>query len=87
VSSFRDDLATLKPLLENGSVERLREWHHRVFGAASVLQYRPLLAALEAFRSDLSEKSRVQRRDDGRALIARCEILLERIETQCAAIA
>ncbi|SAL43757.1 two component regulatory system sensor kinase [Caballeronia terrestris] len=87
VSSFRDDLATLKPLLENGSVERLREWHHRVFGAASVLQYRPLLAALEAFRSDLSEKSRVQRRDDGKALIARCEILLERIETQCAAIA
>ncbi len=87
VSSFRDDLAALKPLLDNGSVEHLREWHHRVFGAASVLQYRPLLAALDAFRSDLRDKTRARVRQDGVALIARCEILLERIEGQCAAIA
>ncbi len=87
VSSFRDDLAALKPLLDNGSVEHLREWHHRVFGAASVLQYRPLLAALDAFRRDLRDKTRTRLRQDGVALIARCEILLERIEGQCAAIA
>ena len=83
VSSFRDDLAALKPLLDNGSVEHLREWHHRVFGAASVLQYRPLLAALDAFRRDLRDKTRTRLRQDGVALIARCEILLERIEGQC----
>jgi PAS domain S-box-containing protein len=86
VSSFRDDLATLRPLLDRDSVELLREWHHRVFGAASVLQYRPLLAALEAFRRDLSKKTSAARREDGMALIARCEILLERIESHCTAL-
>jgi two-component system sensor histidine kinase EvgS len=87
VSSFRDDLDTLRPLLEQGSVERLREWHHRVIGAASVLQYQPLLEALDGFRRGLSEKSPAQRREDGVALIARCEVLLERIGAQCASLA
>lgn len=87
VSSFRDDLSALEELLEHGTVDHLRDWHHRVFGAASVLQYRPLLDALEAFRRDLPEKSPDVRRREGRALIARCTELLERIEAQCAAIA
>jgi two-component system, NarL family, sensor histidine kinase EvgS len=87
VSSFRDDLDTLGPLLEQGCVERLREWHHRVIGAVSVLQYRPLLGALDGFRRGLSEKTPAQRRQDGEALIARCEALLERIGAQCASLA
>jgi PAS domain S-box-containing protein len=87
VSSFRDDLDSLRPLLEQGSVERLREWHHRVIGAVSVLQYRPLLSALDGFRRGLSEKTPAQRRQDGEALIARCELLLERIGAQCASLA
>jgi two-component system, NarL family, sensor histidine kinase EvgS len=87
VSSFRDDLDTLGPVLEQGSVERLREWHHRVIGAVSVLQYRPLLNALDEFRRGLSEKTPARRRQDGEALIARCEVLLERIGAQCASLA
>jgi two-component system, NarL family, sensor histidine kinase EvgS len=86
VSSFHDDLLTLRDLLDHGTVDHLREWHHRVVGAASVLQYGPLLDALEAFRRDVHRKSFKQRRDDGLALIARCERLLERIEAQGAAI-
>ncbi len=86
-SSFRDDLDTLRSLLDGGSVAQLREWHHRVIGAASVLQYRPLQAALDTFRRDLLDKPDAHRREDGVALIERCEVLLERIEGQCAAIA
>ncbi|VXB49612.1 Histidine kinase [Burkholderia sp. 8Y] len=86
VTSFRDDLKALEPLLERGTVEHLREWHHRVVGAASVLQYRPLLDALEEFRRDLPKKSREVRRREGFALIERCTRLLERIEAQCAAL-
>ena len=84
VSSFRDDLDTLRALLDGGSVAQLREWHHRVIGAASVLQYRPLQIALDGFRRDLVDKPDGLRRQDGAALIARCEVLLERIEAQCA---
>jgi two-component system, NarL family, sensor histidine kinase EvgS len=86
VSSFRDDLIALGNLLERGTVEHLREWHHRVLGAASVLQYRPLLDALESFRRDLHAKSLAERQREGRELIERCEALLERIEAQGAAI-
>jgi two-component system sensor histidine kinase EvgS len=83
-SSFRDDLDSLRSLLNGGSVAQLREWHHRVIGAASVLQYRPLQIALEKFRRDLLDKSDALRREDGAVLIARCEVLLEQIEAQCA---
>jgi hypothetical protein len=86
-SSFRDDLHTLRSLLDGGSVAQLREWHHRVIGAASVLQYRPLQIALDTFRRDLVDKPDALRRDDGAVLIARCEVLLERIEAQCAEMA
>jgi two-component system, NarL family, sensor histidine kinase EvgS len=87
VSSFRDDLDTLRALLDGGSVAQLREWHHRVIGAASVLQYRPLQIALDRFRRDLVDKPEALRREDGAVLIARCEVLLERIEAQCSEIA
>ncbi|QIN60415.1 Sensor histidine kinase RcsC [Caballeronia sp. SBC1] len=87
VSSFRDDLDTLRALLDGGSVAQLREWHHRVIGAASVLQYRPLQIALDGFRRDLVDKPDGLRRQDGAALITRCEVLLERIEAQCAELA
>jgi PAS domain S-box-containing protein len=88
VSSFRDDLHTLRSLLDTGgSVAQLREWHHRVIGAASVLQYRPLQMALDAFRRDLLDKPAARRNEDGKLLIARCEVLLEIIEGQCAAMA
>jgi two-component system, NarL family, sensor histidine kinase EvgS len=86
VSSFREDLATLRRLLDRGTVDDLRDWHHRVVGAVSVLQYRPLLSALEDFRRDLHVKSRDARRREGLALIARCEQLIERIHAQGAAI-
>ncbi|WP_250450227.1 ATP-binding protein [Caballeronia sp. ATUFL_M2_KS44] len=86
VVSFSDDLKTLEQLLERGTTDHLRDWHHRVMGAVSVLQYRPLIEALEAFRRDLPQKSLETRRREGRALIARCTQLLERIETQGASI-
>ncbi|CAN7182650.1 ATP-binding protein [Caballeronia sp. LjRoot34] len=87
VSSFRDDLDTLRTLLNGGSVAQLREWHHRVIGAASILQYRPLQIALDRFRRDLVDKPDGLRRQDGAALIVRCEVLLERIEAQRAEMA
>ncbi|WP_096031250.1 ATP-binding protein [Caballeronia temeraria] len=86
VSSFCEDLEALRRLLDRGTVDDLRDWHHRVVGAASVLQYRPLLTALEDFRRDLHVKSRAVRHREGLALIARCEQLVERINVQGAAI-
>ncbi|WP_232470782.1 ATP-binding protein [Caballeronia hypogeia] len=86
VSSFRDDLVALRRLLDRGTVDDLRDWHHRVFGAASVLQYRPLLEALEEFRRDLHLKTREARQREGLELIARCEQLVERIDAQGATI-
>ncbi|MGX7005442.1 ATP-binding protein [Caballeronia sp. KNU42] len=87
VSSFRDDLDTLRALLDGGSVAQLREWHHRVIGAASVLQYRPLQIALDNFRHDSVDKPDALRREDGAALIVRCEALLEHIKAQCSEMA
>jgi len=87
VSSFRDDLATLRSLLVNGTIKQFREWHHRVIGAASVLQYKPLQTALEGFRRDLLDHPEARRHDDGVALIERCDVLLARIESQCSLMA
>jgi two-component system sensor histidine kinase EvgS len=87
VSSFRDDLGTLRALLDHGTTKEFREWHHRVIGAASVLQYKPLQDALEHFHRQLVVHSGAQRREDGHALIARCSALLERIEAQRAVMA
>jgi PAS domain S-box-containing protein len=85
-SSFREDLVTLRRLLFHGTANEMRDWHHRVVGAASVLQYRPLLDALEEFRRDLPAKSRDMRQREGLALIERCEQLVERIHLQGAAL-
>ncbi len=54
--------------------------------AASVLQYRPLLDALESFRRDMRTIEAADRRREGQKPIARCEHLLERLEAQGAAI-
>nr|WP_260854112.1 transporter substrate-binding domain-containing protein [Paraburkholderia sp. BCC1886] len=84
VSSVREDVERLSPLLERSDLGRLREWLHRVAGAASVLQYPPLLDALETYRRDLAVQSPERVRDDGFALIARCHAMLDGIEQQSA---
>jgi hypothetical protein len=84
VSSMRDDIKALATLLERADVGRVRDWIHRVMGAASVLQYPPLVQALEAYRHDLAAKSPEQLRDEGHALIRRCETMLDGIERQTA---
>jgi hypothetical protein len=54
VSAVRDDLRALLPLLNEPDVAALRQWHHRVAGAAGVLQYPPLLGELEHYRRRLT---------------------------------
>lgn len=87
VSSVREDVQALSPLLERIEVERLREWHHRVAGAASVLQYPPLLNALEDYRRDITVKTPERLRSDGRALARKCNAMLDGIEEQAALLA
>ena len=87
VTSVRDDVRALPPLLEHADVAQLRQWHHRVVGAAGVLQYAPLLAALEQYRSGLGSKSRELLRADGVALIKKCNAMLDGIEEQAALLA
>jgi two-component system sensor histidine kinase EvgS len=87
VSSLRDDLQALAALLVRAEAGRLQAWLHRVTGAASVLQYRPLVSALNGYRRDLAAKSPEQLRDDGHALIRRCEAMLDGIEKQAALLA
>ncbi|WP_233804183.1 ATP-binding protein [Paraburkholderia sp. HP33-1] len=87
VSSMRDDIKALAALLERADEGRVREWLHRVTGAASVLQYPPLVQALEAYCCDISAKSPEQLRDEGHALIRECEAMLDGIEQQAALLA
>ena len=87
VSSVREDVQALSPLLEHVEVERLREWHHRVAGAASVLQYPPLLNALEDYRRDITVKTPERLRSDGLALMRKCNAMLDGIEEQAALLA
>ncbi|MFM0361050.1 ATP-binding protein [Paraburkholderia sediminicola] len=87
VSSVREDVQALSPLLERVEVERLREWHHRVAGAASVLQYPPLLNALEDYRRDITVKTPERLRSDGQALARKCNAMLDGIEEQAALLA
>lgn len=89
VSSVREDVQSLSPILEGvkaegDGVERIREWLHRVAGAASVLQYPPLLKVLEDYRRDITIKPPARVRDDGIALIAKCNAMLDGIEQQAA---
>ncbi|MFM0301174.1 transporter substrate-binding domain-containing protein [Paraburkholderia sediminicola] len=87
VSSVREDVQALSPLLEHVEVGRLREWHHRVAGAASVLQYPPLLNALEDYRRDITLKTPERLRSDGLALARKCNAMLDGIEEQAALLA
>jgi CheY-like chemotaxis protein len=87
VSSVREDVQALSQLLEHVEVERLREWHHRVAGAASVLQYPPLLNALENYRRDIAVKTPERLRSDGLALAHKCNAMLDGIEEQAALLA
>ncbi|MFL9893551.1 transporter substrate-binding domain-containing protein [Paraburkholderia sp. RL17-381-BIF-C] len=89
VSSVREDVQSLSPLLERvGSerteLERVREWLHRVEGAASVLQYPPLLMALEDYRREINVKPPELVRNDGMVLINKCNAMLDGIEQQAA---
>ncbi|WP_408512204.1 ATP-binding protein [Paraburkholderia sediminicola] len=87
VSSVREDVQALAPLLERIEIERLREWHHRVAGAASVLQYPPLLNALEDYRRDITVKAPERLRSDGLVLASKCNAMLDGIEEQAALLA
>ncbi|MCC8404200.1 transporter substrate-binding domain-containing protein [Paraburkholderia sp. MMS20-SJTN17] len=84
VSSMRDDLDALATLLERADAGRLREWLHRATGAASVVQYPPLVRALKAYGCGITAKSPEQLRDEGHALILECEAMLDGIEQQAA---
>ncbi|WP_341315834.1 transporter substrate-binding domain-containing protein [Paraburkholderia sp. IMGN_8] len=86
VSSVREDVLALEPLLERSDVERLCEWHHRVAGAASVLQYSPLLNALEDYRRDIAIKTPERVRSDGLLLVRKCNAMLDGIEAQAATL-
>ena len=89
VSSVREDVQSLSPLLERvgagrTELERVREWLHRVAGAASVLQYPPLLIALEDYRREIHAKPPECVRNDGMVLIDKCNAMLDGIEQQAA---
>ena len=86
VSAVRDDLRALPPLLENveGGIDDLWAWHHRVAGAAGVLQYPPLVELLEAYRRGITEWPRGKVRHEGLLLVERCDALLNGIEEQSA---
>jgi two-component system, NarL family, sensor histidine kinase EvgS len=86
VSSLRDDLRALSPLLESGDAEAIRAWHHRVAGAVSVLQYAPLHDALERFLRHLNSDSPAQIRSHGLELVTSCEAMLNGIAEQAAAL-
>ena len=87
VSAVRDDIRALRPLLDDPDVGRLMEWHHRIAGAASVLQYPPLLGVLEAYRRDIVTKPAACLRVDGLALFDTCNTMLDEIEEQAASLA
>ncbi|NML30602.1 ATP-binding protein [Paraburkholderia antibiotica] len=87
VSSLRDDMQALASLLEHAELARLREWLHRVMGAASVLQYAPLIQVLDAYRHDIAGKTPQCLREEGFALIHSCEVMFDGIEQQAALLA
>ena len=87
VTSVRDDVKALPPLLKEANVGQLREWHHRVAGAVGVLQYPPLLAALEHYRRGITANPPDRLRDDGLVLVRKCNAMLDGIEEQAAVLA
>ncbi|WP_245253678.1 ATP-binding protein [Paraburkholderia sp. LEh10] len=87
VSAVRDDLRALLPLLNEPDVAALRQWHHRVAGAAGVLQYPPLLGELEHYRRRLTVAPVEELRSEGVALVRKCNTMLDGIEEQAALLA
>ena len=87
VTSVRDDVRALPTLLDDANVAQLREWHHRVAGAVGVLQYPPLLTALEQYRAGMAVKTPDSLRADGLALVRKCHAMLDGIEEQAALLA
>ena len=87
VSAVRDDLRALPPLLNHPDVAALRQWQHRVAGAAGVLQYPPLLGALEHYRGQLTVATAETPRSEGIALVRMCNTMLDGIEEQAALLA
>jgi CheY-like chemotaxis protein len=87
VSAVRDDLRALPPLLNDLDVPALRQWHHRVAGAVGVLQYPPLLGALEQYRQHLTSAPSDTLRSEGIALVRTCNTMLDGIEEQAALLA
>lgn len=87
VTSVRDDVKALSPLLDEANVGQLREWHHRIAGAAGVLQYAPLLAALDHYRCAITANRPDRLRDDGLVLVRKCNAMLDGIEEQAALLA
>jgi hypothetical protein len=65
----------------------LRQWHHRVAGAVGVLQYPPLLGALEQYRQHLTSAPSDTLRSEGIALVRTCNTMLDGIEEQAALLA
>jgi two-component system, NarL family, sensor histidine kinase EvgS len=87
VSAVRDDMRALSPLLRYPDVAALRQWHHRVAGAAGVLQYPPLLRALEDYRRLFNGSAPDTLRSEGHALVRACNAMLDGIEEQAALLA
>jgi two-component system, NarL family, sensor histidine kinase EvgS len=87
VSSVRDDVRALPPLLEEPDVDVLRAWHHRVAGAVGVLQYPPLFSVLEDYRRGIAGSEPERLRTDGLALVRKCNAMLDGIEGQAALLA
>ncbi|HEY2024841.1 ATP-binding protein, partial [Paraburkholderia sp.] len=87
VSSMRDDMQSLVSLLEHVEIARLLEWQHRVAGAANVLQYPPLIHVLEEYRQQIVASSPDRLRNEGIAVIRKCEAMLDGIEQQAALLA
>ncbi|MFC0571932.1 ATP-binding protein [Paraburkholderia solisilvae] len=84
ISSVRDDVRALPPLLEEPDLVALRAWHHRVAGAVGVLQYPPLFSVLEEYRLGMADSEPERLRADGLALVRKCNAMLDGIEGQAA---
>jgi CheY-like chemotaxis protein len=84
VVSVREDIQGLSPLLDRIQTAPIREWLHRVEGAASVLQYPPLAQALDEYGRGIAGKTPERLRSDGLTLIDKCNAMLDGIEQQAA---
>lgn len=73
VQSTEADISAFRILLRHPELAALREWHHRVAGSAMVLQYPPLLNALQAFRQGLEDEELERIQAKGNVLLDKLE--------------